>query len=128
MLYAIEAGDDKKNYLQQLNRLDFVQRSPNGKIVALFQGNDTYFKSWQDCLLKNKSENLLAFQVTLSGDDCPKKSLKVCVYFHQGRIASIEYKHKIEWPRNQSKVRLDEIDWLHYEKPEVSVISSELFI
>ena len=92
-------GSDRKNFLQQLNKLDFVQRSPDGKIVSLFESRDTYFKSWGDILLDNKSKYLLAYKMKVSGDACPKKSLTVEIFVHKGRIGTVEYKRKMSWPK-----------------------------
>ena len=96
-------GSDRKNFLQQLNKLDLVQRSPYGKIVSLFESRDTYFKSWGDILLDNKSNYLLAYKMKVSGDTCPKKNLTVEILVHKGRIGTIEYKGKMAWPKRQKK-------------------------
>ena len=121
-------GSDKKNFLQQLNKLDFVQRSPDGKIVALYESRDTYFKFWGDILLTNKMGNFLAYKIKLSGDVCPKKNLTVEVFFHKGRISSIEYKEKMAWPKTQKKVPLVNLDWSVCDDDALTIISSELLL
>lgn len=119
---------ERKNMLLQLERIDLVQRSPNGKIVALYQASDGHFKSWGEILLKNKDPNLLAFCIKLTGDDCPRKDLTLDVYFHEGHISSIEYRSEVRWPENQGRVSLGGFDWLNYSGTNVSVVSSELTI
>lgn len=119
---------DKKIFYQQLKRLDLVQRSPNGKIVALFQRKDTYFRRWNEILLSNRSENYLAYRIKVSGDICPKKNLMIEVFTHQGRISSIEFKSKMAWPKGQEKVPLGELDWMAFELKDINVISAELLI
>ena len=121
-------GSDRKNFLQQLNKLDLVQRSPNGKIVALYESRDTYFKSWGNILLTNKRGGVLAYKIKLSGDVCPKKNLTVEVFFHKGRISSIEYKGKMAWPKTQKKVRLVNLDWSVCDDDALTIISSELLL
>ncbi len=119
---------DKANFLKQLKRLNFVQRSPDGKIVALYQASDTYFKTWDEMLIENKHENLLVFQIKVSGDICPKKSLILGIYFHKGRISSIEYKRSMEWPNTQGKIRLENFSWQDYKEPKLNVDSCESFV
>lgn len=127
-LFQSLAEPDKSNFLRQLIRLNFVQRSPDGKIVALYQSSDTYFKSWDEILIKNRQENMLAFRINISGELCPKRSLVIEIYFHQGRISSIEYKGAMEWPSTQEKIRLENFLWQDYKEPDVNVLSSELFV
>ena len=96
-------GSDRKDFLQQLNKLDFVQRSPDSKIVSLFESRDTYFKFWGDILLDNTSKYLLAYKMKVSGDACPKRDLTVEISVHKGRIATIGHKGKTAWPKTQKK-------------------------
>ncbi|WP_339339737.1 hypothetical protein [uncultured Oceanicoccus sp.] len=121
-------GSDRKNFLQQLNKLDLVQRSPDGKIVALYESRDAYFKFWGDILLTNKMGGFLAYKIKLTGDVCPKKNLTVEVFFHKGRISSIEYKGKMAWPKTQKKVRLVNLDWSVCDDGALTIISSELLL
>lgn len=121
------SGKDQVNFLKQLNKLNFVQRAPSGKVVALYQSSDTYFKSWGEMLIENKQENLLAFEIKVSGDICPKRNLILSIYFHQGRISSIEYKSDVKWPNIQEKIRLKGMIWQNYKEPKINVLSSKLF-
>ena len=95
--------NNKYNFLQQLNKLNLLQRSPNGKIVSLFESRDTYFKFWGDILLDNTSKYLLAYKMKVSGDACPKRDLTVEISVHKGRIATIGHKGKTAWPKTQKK-------------------------
>jgi len=122
------SGSDRKNFLQQLNKLNSVQRSPNGKIVSLFESRDTYFKSWGDILLDNKSNYLLAYEMKVSGNTCPKRHLTVEIFVHKGRIGTIEYKGKMVWPKTQKKVPLVDVDWSVCDDDELKIISSKLLL
>ncbi|MEX2962243.1 hypothetical protein [Microbulbifer sp. TYP-18] len=127
MLASME-GANKDCFLQQLNRLDLIQRSPDGRIVTLFEARDTYFKSWDNILLDNKKDYFLAYKAKVSGDICPKNSLTIEVFFHRGRIGTIEYKRKMEWPVGQKKIQLRKIDWLFNKGGELNIENFELFL
>lgn len=127
-LYHAMPEQDKPLFNQQLNRLDLVQRSPDNKVVALYQAKDSYFSTWDDILISNKAENFKIFQASASGTQCPKSRLVAMVFFHQGRISSIEYKSKIDWPDNFVKSDLSDIDWDKHPGGERVVFTApELF-
>lgn len=120
---------DQARFLLQLKKLDLVQRSPDNKIVALYEASDTYFERWQDVLLENKQKNFMAFRIKLTGNKCPLKNVIAEIYFHEGRISSIEYRDKVKWSKDQEKKLLSGLDWINTSNSnEFEIIKSELFL
>jgi len=96
VLFHLLPAEDKIKLLEQLKRLDIVQRSPNGKVVQVFELVDTLRKHWSsNILLPMHGDVEIAFRFKLYRDT--KSYLNGIIYVSNGALTSLEYSSKPEY-------------------------------
>ena len=125
-LFALLPREDQTAFSQQLLRIDLAQRCPDQTIVALYQYSDGYFKKWGDILIKNREKNKKLYSMIVKVDGI---EVVMDIYFHRGRISSIEYPGATLKPREHGKVKFyDNLIESIKTLPDFEFVKEELFL